>query len=116
MGLSSPARRMSVKLTMLQIQVPLESVSIPSSNSSLPAGAASNELLPMSHLTPRTLLGGSTSTRETVGQLYATQIASVIATKDPQEKRTIVLGLGLGQVEASRTMFYDTIELVLKCL
>ena len=70
----------------------------------------------MSHLTPKTLLGGSTSERETIGQLYATQVASIIATKDPQENRTVLLGLGLDQVEASRTMFYDTIELVLKCI
>lgn len=70
----------------------------------------------MPHLSPKTLLGSSTLERETIGQLCATQIASSIATKDPQENRTVLLGLGLSKIEASRTMFYDTIDLVLKTL
>ena len=70
----------------------------------------------MPHLTPKTLLGGSTTERESIGQLYATQIASAIANKDPQENRTVLLGLGLSKVEASREVFYDTLELVFKCL
>ena len=70
----------------------------------------------MTHLTPKTLLGGSTSERETIGQLYATQIASTIATKNPQENRTLVLGLGLSKFEASRESFYDILDLVKQCL
>ncbi len=70
----------------------------------------------MPHLNPKTLLGSSTLERETIGQLFATQIASSIATKDPQENRTVLLGLGLSKIEASRTMFYDTLDLVLKTL
>lgn len=99
-----------------QIQVPLERSKIPSTNLLLPSSTHDDELLPMPHLNPMTLLGSSTLERETIGQLCATQIASSIATKDPQENRTLLLGLGLSKMEASRTMFYDTIDLVLKTL
>lgn len=70
----------------------------------------------MPHLTPKTLLGGSTSERETIGQLYATQIASAVTTKNPRENRTILVGLGLGKLEANRQAFYDTIDLVMATL
>ena len=70
----------------------------------------------MPHLTPKTLLGGSNTERETIGQLYATQIASAILTKNPQENRTVLLGLGLSKMEARREVFYDTLDLVLECL
>lgn len=70
----------------------------------------------MAHLLPKTLLGGSTSERETVGQLYATQIASAIVTRNPEERRTVVIGFGLRNVKARREVFYDTIDLVLGCL
>ena len=70
----------------------------------------------MAHLTPKTLLGGSTPERETIGQLYAAQIASTIATKNPEESKTLVLGLGLSKFEANRESFYDILDLVIKCL
>ncbi len=70
----------------------------------------------MAHLSPKTLLGGSTSERETVGQLYATQIASAIVTRNPEEKRTVLVGLGLSSVKVNREVFFDTIDLVLGCL
>ena len=70
----------------------------------------------MPHLTPKTLLGGSNTEREIIGQLYATQIASAIITKNPQENRTLLLGLGLSKAEASQEIFYDTLDLVLGCL
>ena len=70
----------------------------------------------MANLTPKTLLGGSTPDRETIGQLYAAQIASTIATKDPQESRTLILGLGLSKFEANRESFYDILDVVIKCL
>ncbi|MCJ1276943.1 hypothetical protein MMC21_004751 [Puttea exsequens] len=98
------------------IQVPLDSP-IPSlADQYLPSGDDDSSLLPMSHLTPKTLLGGSTSEREIVGQLYATQIASAIATRNPEEKRTILVGFGLSKYEANRDVFYDMIDLILKCL
>lgn len=70
----------------------------------------------MTHLTPKTLLGGSNEERETVGQLYAAQIATIIATKKPEEMRSVIVGLGLSDFEASREAFYDTVDLVRKCI
>ena len=99
-----------------QVQVSLDAPNPNLAEQYLPAGSNEDSLLPLSHLTPRTLLGGSTSEREIVGQLYATKIASAIITRNPEETRTILLGLGLSKLEANRESFYDTIDLVLKCL
>lgn len=74
-------------------------------------------LLPSIHLEPKTLLGGGGEDRETVGQLYAAQIASHLALRNPDDRRTLLLGLGLRKFDsASREIFFDIIELVLKCL
>ena len=70
----------------------------------------------MPHLSPKTLLGGSKTERETVGQLYATQIASAILSRNPEEKRTLLLGLGMSKLEANREVFYDLIDLFVKVL
>ncbi|KAL8957499.1 MAG: hypothetical protein Q9193_005245 [Seirophora villosa] len=98
------------------IHVPLGVSNPTSTDQYLPSATADDSLLPMTHLTPKTLLGGSNAERETIGQLYAAQIASIIATKNPHEKRTVLLGLGLSKFEASRAVFYDTIDLVRKCI
>ena len=78
--------------------------------------STNDDLLPMPHLTANTLLGNATPERETVGKLYATQIASLIATKNPDEGRTILCGFGLTKPETSREQFFDLLELVTKCL
>jgi proteasome assembly chaperone 3 len=70
----------------------------------------------MAHLSPKTLLGGSASERETMGQLYATQIASSIVTRNPEEKRTVLIGFGLRDVKVDREVFFDIIDLVMGCL
>ncbi|KZF21340.1 hypothetical protein L228DRAFT_249149 [Xylona heveae TC161] len=79
---------------------------------------AKPDLLPLPHLTPRTILGGTVPERQVLGQLYATQIASSIASRDPEEKRMVVLGLGLEKVEKdserAREAFFDVMELVLQ--
>ncbi|KAL2039122.1 hypothetical protein N7G274_008171 [Stereocaulon virgatum] len=98
------------------IHVPLDSPTPRFADQYLPSGGNEDALLPIAHLTPKTLLGGSTSERETVGQLYATQIASVIVTRNPEEKRTVIIGFGLKQYESNREVFYDTVELVEQCL
>ncbi|KAI4091381.1 MAG: hypothetical protein LQ339_008133 [Xanthoria mediterranea] len=98
------------------INVPLDATNPSATDQYLPSANEEDSLLPMTHLTPRTLLGGATEERETLGQLYAVQIASLIASKNPQEKRTVMVGLGLSKVEASREDFYNTIDLVRKCL
>jgi proteasome assembly chaperone 3 len=80
----------------------------------LPSFASSS--LPASHLTPTTLLGGGSGDRETVGQLYAAQLASYITLINPAETRTLVLGLGLQQVDIAREAFFDILELVQRVL
>ncbi|KAI9753027.1 MAG: hypothetical protein M4579_005369 [Chaenotheca gracillima] len=73
-------------------------------------------LLPMSHLTATTVLGGTMPERETVGQLYATQLASAVATKNPEETRLVVVGLGLQKAAMDRDTFFEVVELALQCL
>jgi proteasome assembly chaperone 3 len=73
-------------------------------------------MLPLGHLTPKTLLGAGGEQRETLGHLYASQIASVIATRNPEESRTVVVGLGLQKVEMEREAFFDLLELLQKVI
>lgn len=73
-------------------------------------------LLPSARFQPRTLLGAGGSDRETVGQLYASQIASAITAKTPDESRTLILGLGLVKADVDRDVFLQVIDLVLRVL
>lgn len=73
-------------------------------------------LLPSARFQPRILLGAGGSDRETVGQLYASQIATAIATKSPEESRSLMLGLGLAKAEIDRDVFLQIIDLVLRVL
>lgn len=98
------------------MHVPLDSDHPHLADHSLPAAADEVGLLPRAHFTPKTLLGGSTSQRDIFGQLYATKIASIIITKNPQEHRTVLVGLGLIDFTAKREVFYDIIDLVMVCL
>lgn len=70
----------------------------------------------MTHLTARTLLGGGGDEREPLAQLYATQIASTIARRDAEERRTLVVGLGLRSFRPERDAFFDVLELVQQVL
>jgi proteasome assembly chaperone 3 len=72
--------------------------------------------LPSTHLTPKTLLGGGGEERETLGQLYASQIASHLALRDPDEQRTLLLGLGMEKVETASEAFFDVLELMQQVL
>ena len=49
-----------------------------------------------------------------MGHLYASQIASVIATRNPEESRTVLVGLGLQKVDLERETFFDLLELLQK--
>lgn len=69
-------------------------------------------MLPLNHLTPKTLLGAGGDAREAIGHVYASQIASQIATRNPEEKRAVVVGFGLQKVEMEREAFFDLMELV----
>ncbi len=73
-------------------------------------------MLPLGHLTPKTLLGAGGEQRETIGHLYASQIASLIATRNPEDTRTVVVGFGLPKVDIEREVFFDMLELVQKVI
>lgn len=73
-------------------------------------------MLPLGHLTPKTLLGAGGEQRETIGHLYASQIASAIATRNPEETRTVLVGLGLQNVDVEREAFFDLLELIQKVI
>ncbi|KAH0543374.1 hypothetical protein FGG08_002330 [Glutinoglossum americanum] len=97
-----------------EVHVPLESAYSTFASQALPSD---DSLLPMTHLTATTVLGGTgSSEREILGQLYATQIASAIALRNPEETRMLVLGLGLQKVDIERETFFDMMDLVGKCL
>ncbi|KAK0512803.1 hypothetical protein JMJ35_004820 [Cladonia borealis] len=94
------------------IHVPLDSPNPSFAEQYIPSSDEDGSLLPIAHLTPKTLLGGSTSERETISHLYATQIASAILTRNPEEKRIVVVGLGLSNTEVKRDVFYDVMDLI----
>ncbi|KAI2641599.1 hypothetical protein GGS26DRAFT_9703 [Hypomontagnella submonticulosa] len=94
------------------IQVPLSAPSPAAVDMAL----ANSNLLPLSHLTPKTLLGGGGEERESLAQLYAVQIASHIARRDSEENRTLVVGLGLKTLKPDREAFFDVLELIQKVL
>ncbi|KAI1375259.1 hypothetical protein F4677DRAFT_145136 [Hypoxylon crocopeplum] len=94
------------------IQVPLSAPSPATVDMAL----ANGSLLPMSHLTPKTLLGGGGEERESLAQLYAVQIASHIARRNSEERRTLVVGLGLKTLKPEREAFFDVLELIQKVL
>ena len=98
----------------MQIQVPLSSASPTTFDTALPSN--NEDMLPLGRLTPKTLLGAGGEQRETLGHLYASQIASVIATRNPEESRTVVVGLGLQKVEIQREAFFDLLELLQKVI
>ncbi|KID98516.1 hypothetical protein MAJ_05444, partial [Metarhizium majus ARSEF 297] len=97
-----------------QVQVPLVGSSAGAVEMTLPS--AGHGLLPSTHLTPTTLLGGGGEDRETLGQLYAAQIASHLSLKYPDDRRTLVLGLGLAKYDVEREAFFDLVELAQKIL
>jgi proteasome assembly chaperone 3 len=72
--------------------------------------------LPASHLTPKTLLGAGGEDRDTLGQLYAAQIASHLCLRNPEDRRTMLLGLGFEKVETGREAFFDVLELMQQVL
>jgi proteasome assembly chaperone 3 len=96
------------------IQVPLTGSSSGVVEMNLPS--SDKGLLPSTHLTPTTLFGGGGEERETLGQLYAAQIASQICLRSPEDRRILVLGLGLAKSDLEREAFFDLLELIQKVL
>ncbi|KAM3454703.1 hypothetical protein MY5147_006467 [Beauveria neobassiana] len=99
---------------LVTVQVPLTPSAAGSVDMTLPA--ASHGLLPSTHLTPTTLLGGGGEERETIGQLYAAQIASFLSLRYPDDRRTLVVGFGLKTIDKEREAFFDLFELAQKVL
>lgn len=75
-----------------------------------------NNLLPMTHLTATTVLGGTKREEEIIGQTLATTIASAILMKRPHEERLLVLGVGLQNGMVGRAQFDEVTGLVLEVL
>ena len=92
-----------------KIQVPLTGSAAGVVEMMLPS--SSNGLLPSTHLTPKTILGGGGEDRETLGQLYAAQVASQLSLRSPEDRRILVLGLGLVKVDTEREAFFDLLDL-----
>jgi proteasome assembly chaperone 3 len=59
-------------------------------------------------------MGGGGEQRETMGHLYASNIATMIATRNSEERRTVVVGLGLGEVVMEREAWFDMLALLQK--
>ncbi|KAL5614505.1 hypothetical protein BROUX41_004608 [Berkeleyomyces rouxiae] len=96
------------------IQVPIRAT--PASMAGLTITHPRQDMLPGSHITPVTLLGGGGSEREAAGHLLASQIANYISLKSPEDDRTMVLGLGLKELEATQAGLFDVLELVQKVI
>ncbi|KAF2648281.1 hypothetical protein K491DRAFT_670882 [Lophiostoma macrostomum CBS 122681] len=75
-----------------------------------------SDLLPLHHLTATTILGGMVPELGVLGQTIATQIASAVLTRDPGEKRMVVVGLGLDASMSGRKEFSELVGLVLGVL
>ena len=79
-------------------------------------GDDDDSLLPLTHLTPTTLLGGTVPEREATGQLIAVQLASIITARNKDEGRMVMVGLGLKSAELDQQSFLELMELVGRCL
>lgn len=100
-----------------QVHVPLESTDPSLADRRYTSfGDEDADLLPMPHLTATTILGGRAHNADTIGELYATQIASAIAVKNPEEKRLLVLGMGMTKVETDGQTYMEVLQLVLECV
>jgi len=59
-------------------------------------------------------MGGGGEQRETIGHLYATQIATLISSRNPEEMRTVLVGIGLQKIDMAREAWFDILELIQK--
>ena len=97
-----------------QIQVPLSTASPTTFDTRLPTPG--DDSMPAAHITPKTLLGAGTDERETFGHLVSTQIATLIQKRDPEEARSVVVGVGMADVNLDRAAWFDLLELIAKAL
>jgi proteasome assembly chaperone 3 len=113
-SLSNHHKRKYSPIYLRQVQVPLTAPSPATIDTVLPGSSSGS--LPATHLTATTLLGGGNEARENIGRLYAAQIASLLNARDPEDRRILLVGLGLGSVDGGREAFFDVLELVQKVL
>ncbi|RKF80574.1 hypothetical protein GcM1_191004 [Golovinomyces cichoracearum] len=97
------------------VEVALGSASPNQLGNTLPPDDETN-LLPQTHLTPKTLLGASNEQRDTLCHLYATHIADQISRRDLNDSRIVLVGLGLERIDLQREAFFDMMELVQKII
>lgn len=74
------------------------------------------------HLNPRFLLGSANDARGEIAQLYAMQIASLVVRQSPEERRTLLVGIGLkGKLasdydsEEARTLIHEVMGMIDTC-
>jgi hypothetical protein len=75
-----------------------------------------------SHINPRFLLGSGNDARGEIAQLYAIQIASLVVKESPQERRTLLVGVGLQgrlaqdyESDEARNLIHQVLEMVEAC-
>jgi proteasome assembly chaperone 3 len=107
--------------TFVQIHVPLDIAATDAGMTSNPYldrddDDPSSDLLPNHQLTATTILGGTVSGVDVLGQTLATQVASAIKTRDPRESRTVVVGTGLDKSMSGRNEFSELVGLVLEVI
>jgi hypothetical protein len=102
----------------IQVHVPLESTdpTLLDRRSQLEPEFDGADLLPLAHLTATTVLGGGDPEVNTLGQLLGTQIASAIAARNPEEKRLLVVGMGLKRKTVEGEDFLSLLEMAMSCL
>ena len=74
------------------------------------------------HLNPRFLLGSANDPRGEIAELYAVQIASLVGKQSPNERRTLLIGVGLTGKQAidyesdeARALIYKVLDMVGEC-
>ena len=75
-----------------------------------------SQLLPKPQLTASTILGATGSERDTFGQLIGTQVGSAIISKNPEETRMLVVGIGMKSAEVSQDEFLSILDMILQCI
>lgn len=101
---------------LIQVHVPLESRDPTLADRRIQQDNDGSQLLPLSQLTATTILGSGTTARDTVARLYAAQVASALAAKDPDERRLLVLGIGVKQDSLDRETYLGVLDLMLQCI
>jgi len=73
-------------------------------------------------LDPRFILGTASDPRGEIAQLYSVQIASIVVKQNPQERRTLLVGMGLQgklasdyESDEARSLIQEVLEMLEEC-